>query len=325
LPTNPFTPGLDPITGLPKKKTTQQDNQTQFGNNVFGPQTGPGAGINYLSGSVGPSVNFPGTASVPGFTPDYAALINADPLLGQTRADFAANGVTDAASRNAAINRALVQFGAIPDMAKAQDALGLNLGDLVDPNTRQLASQNQFSTQATLSDALQKQIRSIRQSLAARGGLRSGELGFQLGEANKQFGQAENDATQKLLDSLGGYQSAYVEGQRQAQAALRQAQQEAAARQAQLHPATGSQTAALAFVDANGNAVYQGGDGSLYNLDGTRYSGPGRAAAAPQAPAQQPNQGAAPDGGSVLDAILSPDASAARQRGQRGDYLGLLS
>jgi hypothetical protein len=66
----------------------------------------------------------------------------------------------------------------------------------------------------------------------------------------------------------------------------------------------------------------------LYNLDGTRYNGPGQAAAAPPAPAPAPQELAARDQSLHADpnliAMQTDAANAARQRGHRGEYLGLL-
>lgn len=274
---------LDPLTGLPKKQKPSQPTSTEFGNNVFGPQTGPSAGQNFLTPSV-TALNVPGSTSVPGFIPDYASLIANDPMLKQTQADLGANNVTDAASRNAAINRALVQFGAVPDAQKASSVLGIDFGSLIDPTTTGLAAKNQFSTEAQIEKANKQGISQLRQALAARGGLRSGALGIGLQQLTDARGQAENDATQQLLDALSGYQSQYAAGVRAAQEQLRAEQQAAAQRQIASNPATGSQTAQFSFVDANGVAVYQAPDGSLYTAAGTRYSGPGQAPAAPPPP-----------------------------------------
>jgi hypothetical protein len=50
--------------------------------------------------------------------------------------------------------------------------------------------------------------------LAARGMLRSGELGYQLGEENLRYTQSQYDARQQLTDYLVGISSALANAQR---------------------------------------------------------------------------------------------------------------
>jgi hypothetical protein len=218
---------LDPLTGLPKGRQPQA--AAPFS---YSPGVAPEALASTLFGAPGDisaQTQTGGAGGLPGM-PDFASLIANDPLFKQSQADMAAMNIQDEASRNAAINRAVIQFGATPDFGKAQQSLGLDLGAILNPETAGLASQNQFSTQAQLNKANTDGIRQIRRSLAARGGLQSGELGYQLNENQTRYGQAQNDATQKLLDYIGGVQSAYTSYQRQQEELQRQAALEAAQR-----------------------------------------------------------------------------------------------
>ena len=61
--------------------------------------------------------------------------------------------------------------------------------------------------------------RAIKNALAARGALRSGEAGFQLGEEQQRFATAQYDARQQLVDLLAGIEAGYANAQRQRAAA----------------------------------------------------------------------------------------------------------
>lgn len=191
----------------------------------------------------------PAAAAVPAAAPspsasakpiDYLALINGDPLLGQERADLSAQGVSDAASRAAAIQRALIQFGIVPDFASSAQKLGLSgeaLGYLnqdVNDRTRQLAQANTqegLSLTARLAKAHTDAVRNIRNQLAARGIIRSGETPYQLGEEANQYKISTNDATQQLLDYLTGAIGAFTQSERQRRQQLAQYLSDAASRQ----------------------------------------------------------------------------------------------
>lgn len=269
------TTQLDPVTGLLKKSGSQSTTQ-QFGEIPVNSNTPGGAAIAAALGLSGGSDPLTGTtATIPGFTPDYASLIANDPNLLQLQKDLGAAGTADLAGRNAAINRALVGFGQVPDLNAASSALGLDVSGLIDPTTAGLASQNQFSTEANLGRANSQAIRTIQQQLAARGGLQSGELGYQLKQQQTAYGQAQNDATQSLLDALGQYQQGYVQGQQQRQQQLDAGYQTAAQTQAQLNPPTGSMNATYDQGASGqwGKPVYRGTDGNLYNADGSPVTG----------------------------------------------------
>ena len=156
-----------------------------------------------------------------------------DPILNQFKQDMQAQQVGDLASRDAAIKRALGMFGEVPDFAQAQSYLGFDPTPLADEQTRQIAEQataSGVSTKARIDKAHKDAIRQIRNALAARGALRSGELGHQLGEEQGQYTKAQFDAREALTELLAGYQRGYMEGERQRQMALFQALMGAAGR-----------------------------------------------------------------------------------------------
>lgn len=225
---------------------------------------------------------------------DWTSLIQNDPAYKQTLADMKAANVADLGSRNAAFNRAIINFGQVPDMQAAQQALGLDLGSVIDPQTAQLAQQNQYSTEANLQHSFQQGIMKLRQALAARGALQSGELGYQLGEANRSFGNAQNSATQQLLDALSGYQSQYTNAVNGRQASSTQALLEALTRVLSQYGNTGG--------------GYGGGGGG----------GGGTGTSTPPPP---PPPTAAPSGGTVAQNIQNYGIGQNPQ--QRVNFIGL--
>jgi len=145
-----------------------------------------------------------------GFSDPYATAIKQNPALMALRAMYEAASVSDAAQRAQAIQKALIQFGEVPE--------GFDLD--VTPETSQLAGEN---TQAGLSSLARlakwntDQRRDIASGLAARGMLRSGEYGHQLGEQALGFKQQQYDSRQQLLDYLNGLQQAFLAAERQRQ------------------------------------------------------------------------------------------------------------
>lgn len=210
-------------------------------------------------------------------------MIQNDPVFAQLRADLSAQGYGDLASRNAALNRLFVGFGQVPDINAASHQLGISdLGQAIDPTTGQLAAENQFSTTAHLGQAHTDALRQIRQGLAARHALQSGELGYQLNKENSAYGQAQSDSTQQLLDAIAQLQGGYTAAQRGNSQQLNAGLGQATDRQIGLNPSTGSQAAA--YDSATG--LYKDANGNYWNPDGTPHVGGVAAApAAPTAPA----------------------------------------
>ena len=212
---------IDPYTGLETKASNAGRGLDPWTFPYISPQ-GAGATV----GRTNPAGSgAPGTAGAAGGPVDYASLIKNDPLFSQFRADLGAQGIADAGSRRAALNQALVAFGEVIDPSALSSQLGFNVAGEIDPTTAQLAAQN---TQAgtSLSARLVKQnkdnIRAIKNALAARGALRSGETGHQLNEEQLRFSQGQYDARAQVLDYLKGVQAAYVQSERQRKMAEQQ-------------------------------------------------------------------------------------------------------
>lgn len=229
----------DPLTGLPKKKSqqkplsfTQQQIQQSLAAN---PQAGfgPSPQVDYGFGAMG-GFKLPGA-------PDYASLINNDPAYNQFKLDLGAQGVSDAASRAAQTQRAFTLFGQVPDINTLP---GLNadfLNQDITPATRELAQKNTdagLSIIARQDKAFKDQVRAIKNALASRGALRSGEAAYSLQEAQLGRDQARFDTTDALSQLIAGLQQGFAEAQRQRAAQQAQAAAEASGRVAQQYPAT---------------------------------------------------------------------------------------
>jgi hypothetical protein len=142
----------------------------------------------------------------------YQDVLQSDPFFKQLLADLAAQGVSDEASARAGAQRGLIHFGEVPE------GLDPAYGQWADPQTRELAAKNTaagFSTVARLQKANKDAVRGIKNYLASRGALRSGELGYQLGEENQRYAVGQYDARSQLVDYLSGISSALANAQRQ--------------------------------------------------------------------------------------------------------------
>lgn len=237
------TAEIDPLTGLPKKKK-------QAG---AGGRVGPVAMFNQADidaslavnpqGGFGPSggVDYSMGAKAPGM-PDYAALIKA--ALGPMTAQFGADSAADLGTRNQQLIRALGQFGEQFDLTGANKAFGESfvgesgLGELL-PQANALAQQTTdagMSFTARSTKAHKDSVRAIKNALAARGALRSGEAGYQLQEAQGAFDTGQYDARQQVQDFMGAVNQGYAQAQRERQMQMAAAQREEAGRQAALNP-----------------------------------------------------------------------------------------
>lgn len=159
---------------------------------------------------------------------DYASQLANDPGLQSQLAAINAQGTSNAANLTAEQQRALAQYGQIPDN------LGQYAGSIgqvnVDQTTRDLANaatQGGVSTVAQLLKAYQNQQQGDNASLAARGMLRSGALGQHANLDLTAYQQSQYDATQKLLDYLGSAYQNFLGQQSQGQTAAANATNQA--------------------------------------------------------------------------------------------------
>lgn len=299
---------IDPATGMPrttKKRTAARpgvDPSLAANSDALNQQYGLGAYKPFGAG---------------GSTPDYKALIQQ--ALAPFQAQLGAEGVSDLTSRDNQFIRTLGQFGQQFDTASANQAFGedffnsAGLGEVL-PQANKLAQQTTdagLSYTARSTKALQDRIRQIKNGLAARGALRSGELGYQLQEAQTGYDTGQYDAAQQVQDFLGAINRGYTEGVRARQAQIAAAQREEAGRQAQLNPAIADRPATWngeTFVYADGTAVPR-------NLWPTGAGAP--PVAPPVAPVMGPDTSAG--GAPAIDALeLARQLRRGGSGGQRG-------
>lgn len=136
----------------------------------------------------------------------YSTLAHANPDYVTGRADLEAQGTQSGASASERIRQQLIAFGIIPE--GFQDKYGW-----VNDETRMLAQQNTqsgVSTFARIQKAYADAARRSKKLLAARGMLRSGELGHNLNESALLNRQNLSDATGKLLDANRGVYDTYT-------------------------------------------------------------------------------------------------------------------
>jgi len=177
----------------------------------------------------------PGMPKLANYTPDYQSILNQDPAFTALKQSLSAQGIQSAAQRRQATNQALEQFGSIPDFDSVASKLGLSADALamlkadIDPATAGLAAGNQFSTEKELQRQEDQAMLALRNNLAARGGLSSGENAYQSGNQEHNYEHAQQDALMKLLSAITGYQQGYTTEQQGQQQQLDQAIQQAEA------------------------------------------------------------------------------------------------
>lgn len=279
---------------------------------------GAGAG---LAGSYGPSPQSPLTKTLTlGGTHDYASDINNDPAYKQLKDLLSAQGISDAAHLRGAIQQALIQFGAVPNLpGDVLSNSGLDTG-----LTSQLADNNPFSTLKRLAQDYQDRGDAAKNQLAARGILNSGETGYQLGRLGQNQAQSQYDVTNSLLGSLGSLNDAYAQGQQAHAQQLAQGAFVAEQNQANSGGAPPQQVTATynpqtgTWVDPTGNHYDQNGNPISLPSQAPPEApqappAPNPVAQAAIAPAQAVGQAASPGGGLVAAALLKSALGAGQQ------------
>lgn len=243
------------------------------GGTTFDPGTGGDPGATQPGGAPAALRHL----KIPGATPDYKALIESDPWVLQNWDALKAQGVQSAAQRTAMRQRAITQYGAVPDFMKAGADLGLlgqDIGQDITPEIAALAQQNTeagLSTTARLSKAHSDAVRQIQNYLGARGMARSGETGYQLENEDQNFAQGSYDSVQKLLDYLAGVQSAFTQGEQQRLMEHNAAAERAAPRVIAANPTTGD----VELTETGpGTGIYTDGNGNYYDGDKNKIPAP---------------------------------------------------
>lgn len=161
--------------------------------------------------------------------PDYESLIRGDPSLIGIYGSLDASAAADARARSDAIKRAIVQFGAAPASWKSR------FGD-VDAAALAAAAANPFSITKELAHQRDTGNADLSAALGARGMLQSGALTGGQQVIQRGYDKASADATQQLLDALGGYEGQYASGIQQLGLQRAQALADAASRVRSMYP-----------------------------------------------------------------------------------------
>jgi hypothetical protein len=290
----------DPVTGLPKTKST-----TTAAPTILGP-------LGAATGSTGATGSSGGTATTGGAktgTLSWQDFLANDPFWKQFNTDLSAQGISDEAGAKAATQRAIIGFGEAPADLTGQAA------QWIDPTTRQLAAAN---TQAGTSQLARVNkfnadaIRRIKNSLAARGALRSGELGFQMNENQQQYTNAQYDQRTALTDTLSGIQAGLAAAQRQAAAQKANALSQVASNYYQQAPPAGG-----GGGGGNGSGGSSNGGGGNGSGGSTSSGFPAAPASYSAAPGDMP-----PTDMDALRAALARQESERRLRAGREQRLG---
>lgn len=187
------------------------------------------------------------------------------------QATISAQGIQNAAQRSAATQQALIQFGAVPDfsgLGLSQDQMNY-LGQDLTPDVSALAQQNTtngLSTEAQLQQHQAQSVMALKQALAARGGLSSGEANYQMNNEQQSYAQAQAQAVQTLLAAIGGYQNTYVTGQQSGESQLSQGLDAAYTRQSQLPQNQVTPASSFAYNPQTGQYTGASGSYTPYNL-----------------------------------------------------------
>lgn len=205
---------------------------------------------------------------VPGFDPDYGALIAADPNLIAGEGDLTAYGNQIDQGRTAAIRRAVIGIGLSP---------GSQVGE-IDQATLDAAAANPNSTKAVLDTQKTNRNTDLEALLAARGILDSGAQTGGKQRIQTNYDTAQAQAVQTLLDQISGYEQTSADKKFQI-AQQHQALREAAALRVQADPRYQPVGATDAVLDPS-TGLYMTPDGRWYNPDGSAAPAPSSSAPA---------------------------------------------
>jgi len=200
----------------------QSQQALQYGRNLFAQQMGR-TFVNPMGG--------PQTGGAPGGGGNpYSGLLNE--FLNSSKARFAADSAADAASRDAALRRYIISYGQVPDFDKlgiSKEARGF-LEKALDAKTRELAENNTkegTSVFARTQRANEVANRKIPAQLAARGMLRSGQTGYDLGEQAQNYKIQSFDQLNEMLGGVEGTVGNFLQAERARADALAQAELQA--------------------------------------------------------------------------------------------------
>jgi hypothetical protein len=220
----------DPVTGL--RKTSGSTRSVQGGDPFSDWLGGAGSTTPSSAAPGGGLSTTPVTAGQqPGMgTNSYLDILRSDPIYSQTLADLSAQGISDRSQADTLAQRALVQFGEVPALEGLDARLAGPEFARISGVARPLAeanTQSGMSIVARMEKLRKDNVRAIKNALASRGALRSGEAGYQLGEEQQRYSTAQYDARSQLVDLLAGIEAGVAAGSRQRAGAQGQAAQTA--------------------------------------------------------------------------------------------------
>jgi hypothetical protein len=207
---------FDPMTGL--RKTSGSTRSVQ-GGDPFSDWLGGGTTPSSAPPGGGVSTTPVTAGQQPGMnTQSYMDILRNDPIYSQTLADLSAQGISDRSQADTLAQRALVQFGEVPALEGLDARLAGPEFARISGVARPLAeanTQSGMSIVARMEKLRKDNVRAIKNALASRGALRSGEAGYQLGEEQQRYSTAQYDARQQLVDLLAGIEAGVAAGSRQ--------------------------------------------------------------------------------------------------------------
>jgi hypothetical protein len=219
---------LDPRTGLPRRVGTLTRRRAAPVPHIAVPAGPPRRGIyDQPAGLPGSLVS---QITTPGFTPDFNAIIAANPFLTQTRAFNAANVASTDAQAQEAIGQLVINLGRTFSPEDIAQQFGVNadfINRAINDDVRRLAAENEFSTLARLKREQVRGNATLQDMLAARGILQSGALGIGLQRSQEGFDEAQFDATNAALQQLRGLEAGRAAARREAGLSNIQALQQA--------------------------------------------------------------------------------------------------
>lgn len=247
--TSPFY--MTPVHSLPQAGIAE-------GSGVAGSGTGTGL----PSGGGGSNAGGPeGSINIPG--PDYTSLIEADPNY-LAWLNSSQRNLGDAATQRKAAIRALVQqYGGLPE------GITDTYGDLTAADI-QAGKDNPYSQMAQLQRSYDQNTLAMKRSLAARGALHSGDLGYEQNQLDTQKGQAASDLGNQFSNSLAAAIGSYlgVVGQENdnRDTAVGQAYQDVIQNPLYRQGAGGQANLVSDWQSKYGKPVYQDSVGNLYTV-----------------------------------------------------------
>jgi hypothetical protein len=172
-------------------------------------------------------------------TNSYLDILRSDPIYSQTLADLSAQGISDRSQADTLAQRALVQFGEVPALEGLDARLAGPEFARISGVAKPLAeanTQSGMSIVARMEKLRKDNVRAIKNALASRGALRSGEAGYQLGEEQQRYSTAQYDARSQLVDLLAGIEAGVAAGARQRASAQAGAAQQGFQNAIQMYP-----------------------------------------------------------------------------------------